>query len=105
MFVISAVVGTSRPARAAALLRAISIRFIQPGRRAKIAKKISTMLRSERLRGAVGVTKISAFDQVLAQCAMAGHIAFYNTHDRPPGNGLLVVSRNDSSLFAKSFSM
>src|SRR6516225_7255850 len=42
---------------------------------------------------AIGVTKISAFDQILAQCAMAGHIAFDNTHGRPPGHGLLLVFR------------
>src|SRR6516162_7154892 len=36
---------------------------------------------------AIGITKISALDQVLAQCAMAGHIAFDNTHGRPPTTG------------------
>src|SRR6516162_127902 len=35
---------------------------------------------------AIGITKISAFDQILAQCAMAGHIAFDNTHGRAPGH-------------------
>src|SRR5215472_16286744 len=45
-------VGTSRPARPATLLRAISIRFIQPGRCPKIPKKMSTTSRSDRLRGA-----------------------------------------------------
>jgi hypothetical protein len=52
IFMTSDVVGTSRPARAASLLRAISIRFIQPGRFAKIAKKSWTTLRSGRFRAA-----------------------------------------------------
>jgi hypothetical protein len=52
MFTISEVVGTSRPAKAAILLRPISIKFIQPGRCAKIPKKISTTLESWRLNGA-----------------------------------------------------
>src|SRR5262249_9105420 len=68
MFSISDVVGTSRPSKAAALLRAISIRFIQPGRRAKIAKP-------------------------LAQCAMAGHVAFDNAHNPLRATGLLPICR------------
>src|SRR5215471_10029810 len=36
---------------------------------------------------------------------MAGHIAFDNTHNRPPGNGLLVVSGIDSYLSAGRYSI
>src|SRR5258706_79097 len=54
---------------------------------------------------AVGVTKISAFDQVLAQCAMVGHIAFDNTHNRPPGYGLIIVSGINSCLSAGRYSI
>src|SRR5215472_14565862 len=50
---------------------------------------------------AVGVTKISAFDQVLAQRATVWHIAFDNTHNRPPGYGLLIVSGIESCPICK----
>jgi hypothetical protein len=52
MFRISKVVGVSRPAKPATLFRAISNRFIQTGRWAKIAKKISTTPASGRRSGA-----------------------------------------------------
>src|SRR6516225_4103952 len=50
MFRISEVVGVSRPAKPATLFRAINNRFIQTGRWAKIAKKISTTPASGRRR-------------------------------------------------------
>src|SRR5262249_22927539 len=42
---------------------------------------------------AIGVTKISALDQVFAQCAMAGQIAFDKPPYFPPSHATLVASR------------
>src|SRR5215471_6074991 len=60
MFRISEVVGVSRPAKPATLFRAISIRFIQAGRRAKIAKKISMTPASVRRNGVRYASRKSA---------------------------------------------
>src|SRR5215510_12774568 len=60
MFRISEVVGVSRPAKPATLFRAINIRFIQVGRCAKIAKKISITSASGRRNGARYASRKSA---------------------------------------------
>src|SRR6516165_8429127 len=60
MFRISPVVGVSRPAKPATLFRAISKTFIQAGRCAKIAKKISMTPASGRRNGARYASRKSA---------------------------------------------
>jgi hypothetical protein len=42
----------------------------------------------------MGVMKISTLDQVPAQCAPAGHVAFDDTRRRPPGSGFLLQFTN-----------
>src|SRR6516165_12483478 len=73
MFRISEVVGVSRPAKPATLFRAISNRFIQTGRLAKIAKKISTAPASGWLNGALYASLKSARSiRVLPRALSAG---------------------------------
>ena len=66
MVLSGSLVGTSRPARAAALLRAISIRFIRPGRARNCEEDFNDAEVRAAQGRALGVTKISALDQILA---------------------------------------